>query len=163
MKTSVQTIITCIIKRTNVLMPRWWGLSACRMHHHMYITAGSYSHVAKRYRFVYSSRTEGVGYMYVHRLSNTMQHVLAKGAMLWHACSWDFTRLAVYLVVQMNLSKWKVVCCGKLTLHWTLNCRQQPSRRANHTITRQQRIDSKIYRIEIEDIVMLELHVCWNF
>ena len=29
---------------------------------------------------------------------------------------------------------------------------------SNHAITRQQHIDSKIYRIELEDIVMLQLH-----
>ena len=29
---------------------------------------------------------------------------------------------------------------------------------SNHAITRQQHIDSKIYRIELEDIVTLQLH-----
>ena len=78
---------------------------------------------------------------------------------LWRACSRNFTKVAVYLVVQVYLSRWKVVRCGKLTLLWTLDRWQSgPSRRANHAITRQ---DSKIYRLEIEDIVALDL--CWSF
>ena len=55
----------------------------------------------------------------------------------WHACSQDFARVAIYFVVQMDLSRWKGVCCGKLTLHWTLNRWQWPSRWANHAITKQ--------------------------
>ena len=96
--------------------------------------------------------TVGVGYVH-RRPSNTkLMSVLAcpgHAAMLWCTCSRDFTRVAFYLVVQMDLPRWKVVCCGQLTLHWTLDHWQQPSRWANHAITRQQCIDSKMYRIEI--------------
>ena len=84
-------------------------------------------------------------------MMHTARRALAKVAMLWRACSRDFTRVAIYLVVQMDLSRWNVFRCGKLTLHWILDCWQRPSRWANHAITRQQRIDSKIYRIDIED------------
>ena len=84
-------------------------------------------------------------------MMHTAWHALAKAAMLWCTCSRDFTRVAVYLVVQINLSRWKVVRCGKLPFHWTLVRWQRLSRVANHAITRQQCIDSKIYRIEIED------------
>ena len=75
-----------------------------------------------------------------------VRRALAKAAMLWRACFWDLTTIAIYmyLVVQMDLSMWKVVCCGKLILHWTLDRWQRPSRWTNHAITRQQRIDSKI-------------------
>ena len=167
-------------------MPRWsahwmyyltWLLAATHMHAS---TCNSSIQCSQAVDFVYSSRTVDVH----RRLSNTMStctimgvctcqirvittHVhtarraRAKAAMLWRACSQDFTRVAVYLVVQMDLSRWKVVCCGKLTLHWTLNRWQRPSRWANHAITRQKRIDSKIYRIHFEDIVALDL--CWSF
>ena len=85
-----------------------------------------------------------------HVISNyAAWRALAKAAKIWHACSWDFTRVTVNLRYT-NLSRWKVVCCGKLALHLTLDRWQQPSKGANHIITRQQRIDSKIYRIEID-------------
>ena len=29
--------------------------------------------------------------------------------------------VTIYLVVQMHLSRQKVVCCGQLTLHWTFD------------------------------------------
>ena len=45
----------------------------------------------------------------------------ARARLLWRACSWDFTRVTVYLVVQMDLSRLKAVCCGQLTLHWTID------------------------------------------
>ena len=47
----------------------------------------------------------------------TPRRARAKAAILWCTCSWDFTRVAVYLVVQIDLSRWTVVRCGKLTLH----------------------------------------------
>ena len=79
-----------------------------------------------------------------------------KAAKLWRSCSWDFTRSTVYLVVQVGLSRWELVRCGKLTLHWTLDHWQQLSRCANHAIARQQeRIHSKFCRI---DIVAIQLH-----
>ena len=61
-------------------------------------------------------------------------------------------------VAQMQLSSWKAVCCGQFGLHLTLECSQRVSRWANHAITTQQCIDSKIYGIVIEDIVALHLH-----
>ena len=59
-------------------------------------------------------------------------------------------------MVQINLGKWKVVRCGKLNLHWTPDRWQWPSRWADHVVTRQQRINSKFYRIKLEDIVALD-------
>ena len=38
----------------------------------------------------------------------------AKAAKLWRTCSLDFTMVAIYLVVQIDLSRWKVVCSGYL-------------------------------------------------
>ena len=35
--------------------------------------------------------------------------------------------------VQLELLRWKVVCCGQLTLHWTLDCWYWPSRSAHVT------------------------------
>ena len=48
----------------------------------------------------------------------------ANAAKLRHVYSLDFTRVAVYLVVQVDLPKCKVVCCEQLTPHWNLNRRQ---------------------------------------
>ena len=96
-----------------------------------------------------------------HNACCIQRGALAKAAMLWRTCSRDFTRVAVYLVMQMDFSRWKVVRCGKLSLHWTLNRWQRPSRWANHAITRQQHIDSKIYRVEIENIIALDRF--WSF
>ena len=65
-------------------------------------------------------------------------------AKLWRACSWDFTRVAVYLVAQMDLSRWKAVCCGHLTFQWSLDRWQRQSRLANHAITHEPSLKSKI-------------------
>ena len=73
----------------------------------------------------------------------------------WHACSQEFTRVAIYFVVQTDFSRWKEVCCGKLTLHWTLDRWQWPSRWANHTITRQQCINwvwNSAWRLRLHSI-----------
>ena len=67
-------------------------------------------------------------------------------AMLWHACSWNFTRVAVYLVVQMDLSRWRAVCGGQLTFRWSLNRWQRQSRLANHAITHEPSLKSKNLR-----------------
>ena len=138
-----------------------WLLTSC-----MLVTVVSHASCS----FVYLSRTVWVGFVH-RRLSNTMStckiinrcklHALAKTAKLWRDCSLYFTRVAVYLVVQMDLSRSMVACCGQLAFHWTLNHWRWPSRWANHAITRQQCIDSKICRIELEDIVTLDL--CWSF
>ena len=68
-----------------------------------------------------------------------------------------FTRVAAWSVAQTQLSSWKVVRGGQFGLRLTLERSQRASRWANHTITRQQSIDYKIYRIEIQDIVALHL------
>ena len=110
---------------------------------------------------MYSSRTVGVGYVH-RRHSNTVsmckiwactrltchhqwckQHAHAKVTKLWRACSWGFTRVAIHLVVQMELCRWKVVCFGQLTLRWTLDCWQRLSRWAHHNVTRQQSLKQK--------------------
>ena len=151
-------------------MPQWWlqGPMHAGCSYLPYLTAYMYaSNSSKSMQpscsFVCSSRTVGVGFVN-KRLSNTCtismctiwacarltcltndaaRHALAKAAMLWHACSQDFSRVTVYLVVQMGLSRWKVVCCGKFILHWTLDRWQWPSRWANHAISGQKHIDSK--------------------
>ena len=100
---------------------------------------------------VYSSRTVWVGYVH-RRHSNTMSMCTiwvharvnmspangvcrAKAAKLWYACSRDFPKVTVYLVVQMNLSRWMAVCYGQLTFYWTLDHWQWQSRLENHAIT----------------------------
>ena len=117
------------------LISQWWLQEphAHWMHYHYH------SHACMQVTICYSSKTVGVGY--VHRVEHvhmqarhmpdqTHYHqwykpcAQAKAAMLWNTCSQDFTRSAVYLVVQMELSRWKVVQCVQLTLHWTLNCWQ---------------------------------------
>ena len=159
------------IKSTNVLMPWWWlqGPPNVAIYHTwphtdwihacMQVTVANQ---CSQVQLVYLSRTVGVGYVH-RRLSSTIstciiwacarltrhhqwckQRAQYKAAMLWRACSQDFTRVAVYLVVQMELSRWKVVCCGQLTLRWTLDRWQRPSRWAHHAVTRQQSLKSKI-------------------
>ena len=83
--------------------------------------------------------------------SSTMAS-LAKAA---SACFRDFTTAAVYLVVQIDLLRGKAVRCGKLDSPLDFRSLTTVSK-SRHT--RQQRIDSKIYRIEFEDVVALHLH-----
>ena len=47
----------------------------------------------------------------------------AKTAKLWHICSWDFTQIGVYRVIQMELSSLKqtVVLRHRKCLHWVVN------------------------------------------
>ena len=85
-----------------------------------------------------------------------MSTIWAKAAKLRCASSRDFTRVSVYLVVQIDLLRWKVVHCGQLTLQWTLIV-------VKVSKSWQQCIDSKISRIVLKDIVMLDIHVCWSF
>ena len=88
--------------------------------------------------FVYSSRTVGVGSLSMCTIwACATSFSLMQGwyKKLWHACFRDFARVTVYLVVQMDLSRWKVVCCGQLTLHWTLDRWQWQSKLANHSVT----------------------------
>ena len=139
------------------------------------------THMQPSCRFVYPSRAVEVGYVH-RRLSNTMSTctiwtcLITSSQCMMHAARRALAKAAcfdvlvleislespsIYLVVQMDLSRWKVVRCGKLALHWTLDCWQRPSRWANQAITRQQHIDSKIYKMEIEDIVALDLW--WSF
>lgn len=47
--------------------------------------------------------------------------VWAKAMKLWHACFQDFTKVVVYLVIQVDLSKTKVVRCEQHTCHWALD------------------------------------------
>ena len=64
----------------------------------------------------------------------------AKVAKLGHICSWDFTWVAKYLVVQMDLSRWKAVVVGSLlfTGLWIADNSYQ----GEHNST--QRLNSKI-------------------
>ena len=66
-------------------------------------------------------------------------------AKLWRAYSQDFIWVAVYFVEQVDLSKWKgSFFCGQLTLHWTLDHWQWPSRCTNHAVTHEQSLSLKI-------------------
>ena len=116
-------------------MTWWWQeLDAITiLHESIQINASNNSNQCSQAAALVFSSTK-VWVSYVHRwLSNTMsmctiwvhtrlmirhQQVVcrAKAAMLWRASSQDFTRVAIYLVVQMNLSRWKAVCCRQLTL-----------------------------------------------
>ena len=83
-----------------------------------------------------------------HVPNNTVPSLLrtaqAKTAKLWHTCSRDITWVAVYLVVQVDLLKWKAFRCGQPTFHWILDCRQWPSRWANYAISWEQSPNLKI-------------------
>ena len=93
--------------------------------------------------FVYSSRAVGIGYMYTEDLAvQWAREKIAKAAKLWHICSRDFTRVAIYLVVQLDLSKWKTVHCLFTGLQLADNCRQGGQ---SHAITREQRLNSNIW------------------
>ena len=143
------------IKSTNMLMPRWW-LHGHHAHWMQLFASNSSKSMQPNYSFVYSSRTVRVGYVH-RRLSNTMctctiwacarltyDYQWCKQCAVWRACSRDFTRVAVYLVVQMELLRRKVVCCGQPTLRWTLDRWQWPSRWAHHAVTSQQSLKAKI-------------------
>ena len=165
----VSTASSLIIKALKCLLMPWWWLHEPRahwMHYHTWLHAATQmhannSHVIINNNHVCTQLNWTVGVSYVHRrLSNTMSMCTGWAcARETHHCQCKQcarpTGSDIYLVVQMELSWWKVVHCGQLTLHWILDWWHQSSRWANHAITRQQRIDSKVYKIELEDIVTL--------
>ena len=57
----------------------------------------------------------------------------------WHHLS----RAVLWLFSYFN-SRWKAVCCRQLTFHWSLSRWQWQSRLANHTITHEPSLKSKI-------------------
>ena len=91
----------------------------------------------------------------------------------WMQCAFDAHRIPIWfnvnaetrldahwmcIAVSMWMAlNWKAVHGGQFGLPLTLERSQRASRWANHAITRQQSIDSKIYRIVIQDIVALHL------
>ena len=136
------------------------------MHYHTHISTQCMQvtiaiNAPKLHLCVHSSGTVGIGYVH-RRLSITMSMctiwacarvntssasgVPGQGcctAKFRCACSWDFTSVAVYLVVQMDLSRWKAVCCGQLTIHWSLDHWQGQSRLTNHAIIHEPSLTSK--------------------
>ena len=158
------------IKSTKVLMPWWWLQRPGTQSHNctlittldcmQLLTCNSSNHCSQTALCVLS-RTVGV--FYVHRIERNQwacaksglvsekkrsfkQLPRAKAAKHQCACSRDFMRVAIYLVVQINFSGIKVVHCGQLNVHWNLNRWQlrMPSRWTNHTITHKSRFKSKI-------------------
>ena len=122
-------------------------LSYLTAYMHKKVTASSKS-MQPSCSFVYSSRTVEAGYVHRRlRLSNTMStytiwacgntsssmmqatHPGQGCKALTHLFSRFFT---IRLVVQIELSRQKVVHCGQLTLCWTLAYWQRPSRWAHN-------------------------------
>ena len=159
-----------IIKSTNVLMPPWW-LQPPPPHMHTgcgylpYLTAYMYaSTVTVANQSSSLSRTGSR--LWTQKTINTMStctiwayvcqlNVIItdrstklarpKAAMIWRACSRNFTRVAVYLFVQMELSRWKVVCSGQLTPGLSLADNGRQGAWAQHAaVTRQQSLKAKI-------------------
>ena len=68
----------------------------------------------------------------------------AKAAKLWRACSHDFTRFTVYLVVQMDFYVERQFIVGSLLFTGLLNADNVASRLANHVIIHKPSLTSKI-------------------
>ena len=151
-------------QKTSKALTCWCLSGDCRglMHtgHHTWLYTATHMHDSKQsmqpsYSFLYSSRTVGVGYIH-RRFSNTMSMCtrlpsfdalvldisLKPPSILWYR--WTFKAKGNSLwVAYSSLDSW--------SLMWT-----------DHAITGQLCIDSKIYRIELEDIVMLDLHLSFS-
>ena len=84
------------------------------------------------------------------------QHAQAKAAKFWHTCSQYFTDSAVYPTVQIDGALSEIGLLWAAYSSLDSQSLTMAVKVSNHAITRQQRIDSKIYRIELEDIVTLQ-------
>ena len=79
----------------------------------------------------------------------------AKVANLWYTCSQDFFRVTVYLVVQIDFSRWKMVHFEWLTLSLDSRLLTTAIKGEQITpyVTKQNNIrnDCKMYRIELKE------------
>ena len=141
-----------------VLIQTAWA-SAYWMHYHTYMTAATNLHASTLGRVTVATNTAnqqsnksrlcrlhrrhtGSSTMSTEQSGACVKYTItaawtkAATAKLWCACIRDFTWIAVFLVVQVDFSKWKAVCCGQITLHWTL---ESPTKffkvSRSHTIT----------------------------
>ena len=143
---SNRIIIMCLLlhsynySKKNTKAQKCWylndGMSLVHMHSWMhYHTACIYSmHTSNSSNqcsqvFVYSSRTVT---MYTQ---NTSSASMSSSFDAIVSLSRNFTRVAIYLVVQMDLSRWRAVHCGQLTFYWSLNRWHQQSRLAITPLT----------------------------
>ena len=78
-------------------------------------------------------------------------------SILWFLFS-CFTGVAGWPLAQTQLSALKAVCCWQFCLRLMLECLHWLSRWASHAITTRQSINSIIYGMELEDLVVLHLH-----
>ena len=151
------TIEYHLTQSTNMLMPWWWiqGPSAHWLCYHPWLQAATHmnaSNSSNQWSHTVALCTLAeCTYSRVHRkLSNTMSTctiwTVNMSSTMMQQCAQAKVAKHLFLrfhyghhlfVVQMDLSRLKVVHCGQITLHWTLNHWQWPSRWATCAITRQ--------------------------